>query len=59
MRFAAATFPVLMALSLVYFAEHYVVDVLAGWLLVAGSFWFWGRWERRRMPEVEQEPVLT
>ena len=58
MRYAAATFPVLMALSLVYFAEHYVVDVLAGWLLVVGSFWFWGRWERRRMPAVEQEPVL-
>ena len=48
LRRATALFPVLMALSLMYFAEHYLIDILAGWVLVLGSFWFWGRWERRR-----------
>lgn len=47
-RVAAAAFPILMALSLVYFAEHYVIDILAGWALVGATFWWWGRWERRR-----------
>lgn len=51
-RIAAGSFPVLMAVSLVYFAEHYVVDILAGWALVVASFWFWGRYERsRRLPD--------
>lgn len=51
-RIAAGSFPVLMAVSLVYFAEHYVVDILAGWALVGVSFWFWGRYERsRRLPD--------
>ena len=47
-RIAAGSFPLLMAFSLVYFAEHYVADILAGWILVAGSFWVWGRYERSR-----------
>ncbi len=40
-------YPLAMALALVYFAEHYVVDALAGWLLVGGSFWVWDRIEHR------------
>jgi len=47
-RWATTLFPILMALSLMYFAEHYLVDILAGWALVIGSFWFWNRWEKRR-----------
>lgn len=47
-RVLLALFPLAMAASLVYFAEHYVIDVLVGWAYVAASFWFWGRWERRR-----------
>jgi membrane-associated phospholipid phosphatase len=43
-----AFFPVAMGLCLVYFAEHYVIDVLMGWAYVGASFWLWGRWERRR-----------
>ena len=43
-----ALFPVAMGLCLVYFAEHYVIDVLMGWAYVGASFWLWGRWERRR-----------
>lgn len=37
-----------MAWGLVYFAEHYVVDILMGWGYVAGAFWFWKWWEQRR-----------
>jgi len=40
-------FPVAMLTSLVYLAEHWVIDGLVGWLIVAGSFWFWNRMERR------------
>ncbi|MFM8847107.1 MAG: phosphatase PAP2 family protein [Actinomycetota bacterium] len=51
-RGASLSFPLAMALSLVYFGEHWVIDVIAGWLYVGASFWFWGRWERRRTNEV-------
>lgn len=47
-RIPLAVFPVAMGLTLVYFAEHYVIDVLIGWLYVVGAFWLWNRWERRR-----------
>lgn len=40
-------FPVLMLVSLVYLAEHWVVDGLVGWLIVGGSFWLWNRRESR------------
>ncbi len=49
---AMAAFPVAMALTLVYFAEHYVIDILAGWLCVGVSFWGWGWWERRQAQRV-------
>ena len=42
------TFPVIMLASLVYFGEHYVIDGLAGWIIVGGSFAFWGWFERRQ-----------
>jgi membrane-associated phospholipid phosphatase len=38
--------PILMGAALVYLAEHYVVDVLAGWIIVALSFWAWAWIER-------------
>jgi membrane-associated phospholipid phosphatase len=41
-------FPIVMLASLVYFGEHYVIDGLAGWAVVGGSFWFWGWFERRQ-----------
>lgn len=53
MRYLSLTFPLSMALTLVYFGEHYVTDVLAGWAYVGLSFWFWGRWEARREARVE------
>lgn len=55
-RAPLAAFPLLMALSLVYFAEHYVIDVLVGWALVVAAFWWWDRWESRRGSEAVRPP---
>jgi membrane-associated phospholipid phosphatase len=41
-------FPVLMLTSLVYFAEHWVIDGIVGALLVGLSFLIWNRIERRQ-----------
>jgi hypothetical protein len=41
-------YALLMAFSLVYSAEHYVVDILAGWLLAVVVSIAFGRLERRR-----------
>lgn len=41
-------FPVAMLSSLVYFAEHWVIDGLVGWAIVGASFLFWNRMERRQ-----------
>jgi len=38
--------PVTMATSLVYFGEHYLVDAVAGWILVGVTFLGWNRIER-------------
>ena len=50
--------PIVMGISLVYLAEHYVIDVLAGWAVVVFSFWMWATierwWDRRR-----SEPLAT
>jgi membrane-associated phospholipid phosphatase len=46
--------PLLMGLSLVYFAEHYVIDVLAGWVLVGISFLIWAWIERPRRDSILQ-----
>lgn len=43
----ALLFPVIMLTSLVYLAEHWVIDGLVGWCITGGSFWFWNRMERR------------
>jgi membrane-associated phospholipid phosphatase len=40
-------YPLSMAVALVYLAEHWIVDVLAGWLVVGLSFLVWSRIERR------------
>jgi membrane-associated phospholipid phosphatase len=47
-RVALLAYPVLMGISLVYLAEHYVIDVVAGWALVGATFWAWNRLDRRR-----------
>ena len=41
LRYLMLAYPVSMLLSLVYLAEHYVTDVLAGWAAVGLSFVVW------------------
>ena len=52
LRVVMAMYPIVMGWALVYLAEHYVIDVLAGWAVVVFSFWAWARierrWDRRR-----------
>jgi hypothetical protein len=44
---AMLLYPLTMAISLAYFAEHYLIDAIAGWLIVGGSFLLWHRIESR------------
>jgi membrane-associated phospholipid phosphatase len=53
------TFPVLMLTSLVYLAEHWVIDGLVGWMIVGGSFWFWNRFEGRQRRNRAQRTNLA
>jgi len=46
-RLTLLLYPVAMCLVLVYLGEHYVIDVVAGWIIVGVSFAVWGRLERR------------
>lgn len=45
-RWATVVYPIVMGFSLVYGAEHYVIDVLIGWLYVWFSFILCRRIER-------------
>ncbi|PWN02039.1 inositol phosphorylceramide synthase [Nocardioides silvaticus] len=47
-RWTVLLYPASMLFSLVYYAEHYVVDEIAGGLLVALVLPCWAWWERRR-----------
>jgi membrane-associated phospholipid phosphatase len=44
-------YPLAMTLALMYFAEHYFVDALAGWAVVGLACVVWDRWENRRRDE--------
>lgn len=46
-RVVLALFPLSMAFSLVYGGEHYVIDVLLGWLYVGAVMWVAHLWERQ------------
>jgi len=48
LKVIALAFPVLMLTSLVYLAEHWVIDGLIGWAIVGGSFLLWNRLESRQ-----------
>lgn len=45
-RWLLALYPLAMGLALVYYAEHYVIDLLAGWLLAGAVMVGCGVWER-------------
>jgi membrane-associated phospholipid phosphatase len=50
-RVILAAYAVFMGFALVYSAEHYVSDVLAGWLCALAVSVAFTRWERRRTRE--------
>lgn len=47
-RWLLMLYPLLMAVALVYYAEHYVIDILAGWALAAAVMVGCSWWEKRR-----------
>lgn len=47
-------YPLIMAFTLVYTAEHYVVDILLGWALAAVVLLALNRWELRRSAKRER-----
>jgi PAP2 superfamily len=52
-RVLLAAYPICMAFSLVYTAEHFVIDIFVGWTYAAAVFYFGSklldRWEARRL----------
>jgi len=46
-RWLLLLYPAAMSFMLVYYAEHYVVDLLAGYAAVGLVMWGWSWWERR------------
>ena len=47
-RLLSLVYPVSMVVTLVYFGEHYVVDAVAGWLMVGLAWLAADWWENRR-----------
>lgn len=48
LKVLALAYPATMGVALVYVAEHWVVDVLAGWLVVGAAFGIWHLVDARR-----------
>ncbi len=48
-------YPLVMGFALVWGGEHYVADLLLGWIYAVAAFygvrWAWARWHRRRRNE--------
>ncbi|MDH4364027.1 MAG: phosphatase PAP2 family protein [Acidimicrobiia bacterium] len=59
LRYLMLAYPVSMLLSLVYLAEHYVTDVLAGWAAVGLSFAVWTAVERRLVERREARAAVV
>lgn len=49
-----AAYPLAMAFSLVATGEHYVFDILLGWIYAAVVLLAWNRWDRRKAAESEK-----
>jgi membrane-associated phospholipid phosphatase len=56
-RWLLLVYPALMAVALVYYGEHYFIDLLAGWVLAAVVMLGCGWWERRRPDLTEATPT--
>ncbi|MGO8862991.1 MAG: phosphatase PAP2 family protein [Acidimicrobiales bacterium] len=63
-RVALAAYPICMAFTLVYTGEHFVIDILMGWLYAGATFYFgsklldrWGSRQRRpQRVKIESNP---
>jgi membrane-associated phospholipid phosphatase len=62
-RYLLIGYPLAMGFMLVYYGEHYVVDIVAGWLLAGFIMWACTSWERggvvRRVPLAANAAVLA
>jgi len=56
-RWLLVAYPLAMSLALVYFAEHYVIDVVAGAALAGAVMLAARAWERRRGPAGPTSPT--
>ena len=56
-RWLLVLYPLAMSTALVYYAEHYVIDIVAGALLAAAVMAGCARWERRRAQHHAPEPA--
>jgi PAP2 superfamily len=60
-RILLAAYPICMAFSLVYTAEHFVIDILVGWTYAIAIFYFGSklldRWEARRLRKSLEPPT--
>lgn len=55
-----ALYPVAMAFALVYMAEHYVVDILLGWIYAVTAFWAVNRLaERIEQQRARAQPAVA
>ena len=50
-RILALGFPLVMATTLVYFGEHFLIDCIAGWAIVIIAWKIADRWEARKSSE--------
>ena len=58
-RVALLAYPVTMGTALVHLAEHWVIDVFAGWAVVGVSFALWSAIERRSAVRRAMPPETT
>jgi membrane-associated phospholipid phosphatase len=47
-RVLLVAYPLAMAFTLVYTGEHFVIDIVMGWLYAAATFWFGSKLLARR-----------
>lgn len=52
-------YPLVMAVALMYFAEHYLIDAIIGWAVVGLSFLIWNRVERRGAAAVYEQAEIA
>jgi membrane-associated phospholipid phosphatase len=53
-----ALYPLAMGLTLIATGEHYLFDILLGWLYAGAVMVAWSWWERRRLPRpIEELPA--